>query len=517
MMRSGNEEPPVFIIPGASGSILELGPLVSNLTIQNPVYAAVIKGLKADETPYSRIEDIAEHCINNITVINPDGPYILLGYSLGGVIALEIAHQLTLTKQPVPLVILLESYPSETIWPILCHFDILLREIGKTLRFVKDQSVRASARYVADRFCGLYNYLLRMMCGLSYLAPVAPDQISAAARPVYSASLTALKRYRPPAYNGKVVFVETLEKSTFDPRNPLWIWQKYLGNIEVRRVPGSHSTMIEADAQGTAKEISGLIESVRCSLRRASDSYLTNPDFDEGKPMAPVVTFKDCPQDHNGCKYSSVIDEICGLRWEIISNADVMKIAKSYYYFSIQFRENLEVACALYSNDKMLKSLYKEECDTDNLSPWPQLTKEGERLNHDEFINRLLRLEPLTGLGYLDVIGLQFLNISRKLDDTVRAASIATYEDGGLSRVFSAILRAPQWQGAGQRAFRFFLEKHIQFDMDVESGHGALARHLPAGDDVLPLWVGFKEILLAAVPKLKCSRFHSATATSKKF
>jgi thioesterase domain-containing protein len=510
LMRPGDEEPPVFIIPGASGSVLEIGPLVSRLTIATPVYATTMKGLKASEVPFARIEDIAAYCIDNITAISPHGPYLLVGYSLGGVIALEIAHRLELAGNLVPLVVLLESYPSEKIWPLACHVDILKREIYKSLGLIKGLSLRESVRHIAGQACGLANYLLRMTYGLSYLAPAAPDQVSVAARSVYLATLNALKRYRPPAYAGKVVFIETLEKNALDPGIPQKVWQKYLSNFEVRRVPGSHLTIIEADAATTAMELSSLIASVRSGSSGANDSVPERPDLAVGKPtnlVAALYQQKDCETypdvaNSNGYQYLEVIDEICKLPWKDIDHDDVMKIAKVYYYFSIQFRENLRIACLMHPKDQMLQKLDQGECNTDNLSPWPGVAKEGEKLNHDEFMNRLLSLEQLDHLKYLDDIGSKYLQNIRELDDTTRAASIATYEDGGLSRVFSAILRAPQWQGAGQRAFKFFLEEHIRFDMDVDNGHGALARHLRAGDDVVPLWVGFKEILLAAVPKL---------------
>jgi hypothetical protein len=102
----------------------------------------------------------------------------------------------------------------------------------------------------------------------------------------------------------------------------------------------------------------------------------------------------------------------------------------------------------------------------------------------------------LTEAGFL------YLRNVRNIDDAARAASIASYEDTGLSRVFGAMLRAPHWYGRGQRAFRFFLEQHIRFDSDDGAGHGSLSRHLAPDDRVLPLWTAFRDLLAVAVPKL---------------
>jgi hypothetical protein len=200
--------------------------------------------------------------------------------------------------------------------------------------------------------------------------------------------------------------------------------------------------------------------------------------------------------------FHSVIDGICRMAWDEIDSDEIMRVAKAYYYFSIQFRENLEIARALHPEDPKLAELWEGECDTDNLSPWPGVAAAGERMNHDEFMRRLLCFHPTDRDGKLIEAGLAYLEKMRQIDDGARASSIASYEDGGLSRVFGAMLRAPHWYGRGQRAFRFFLEEHIRFDSDDGAGHGTLSRHLPVDDRILPLWTAFRDLLTTAVPKL---------------
>lgn len=200
--------------------------------------------------------------------------------------------------------------------------------------------------------------------------------------------------------------------------------------------------------------------------------------------------------------FDSVIDGICRMGWDELDDVEVMRVAKAYYYFSIQFRENLEIACARHPHDARLAKLYEGECNTDNLSPWPGIAAAGERMNHDEFMRRLLEFHPVGGDEKLTEAGLSYLEKTRGVDHASRAASIASYEDGGLSRVFGAMLRAPHWPGKGQRAFRFFLEEHIRFDSDDGAGHGSLSRHLAPDDGILPLWTAFRDLLTIAVPKL---------------
>jgi hypothetical protein len=205
-----------------------------------------------------------------------------------------------------------------------------------------------------------------------------------------------------------------------------------------------------------------------------------------------------------GFGYQKVIDDICDLKWDVLDQEDVISIAWVYYYFSVQFRENLEIARKLYPDDDRLLELDHGERDTNNLSPWPGVAAAGEKMNHDEFMRRTLKLTPIADSKRqaLETLGKSYLTEIRAMDQMSRAVSIASYEDGGLENVFRAILTAPHWDGALLGAFKHFLAEHIRFDSDPELGHGALCRHLTPNDRVLPLWTAFKTMLVKAAPKL---------------
>ena len=125
-------------------------------------------------------------------------------------------------------------------------------------------------------------------------------------------------------------------------------------------------------------------------------------------------------------------------------------------------------------------------------------------MNHDEFMHRIITAAPLpeTVRARLESEAAAYRQVVESMDPTVRAMSIASYEDGGLERVFRAILQAPDWDGPAQRAFHHFLAEHIRFDSDAEQGHGALSRHMPVDDRILPLWTAFARLLVGSVPAL---------------
>ena len=149
------------------------------------------------------------------------------------------------------------------------------------------------------------------------------------------------------------------------------------------------------------------------------------------------------PEPKTGFVYQSVINSIDAMAWESLDTNEMLRVAKAYYYFSVQFRRNLEIARKLYPDDPKLLELWKGECHTDNLSPWPGIADPGEKMHHDEFMRRLIWLNPGVAMNEgLSSAGGKYLKEVRLVDQYARAASLASYEDGGLATVFMAMLRS---------------------------------------------------------------------------
>lgn len=220
--------------------------------------------------------------------------------------------------------------------------------------------------------------------------------------------------------------------------------------------------------------------------------------------MSEQIQIDSATKDSIGFAYEKVIDDICNLNWSDLDREGLIDAAWVYYYFSVQFRENLEIARGLYPDDDRLLRLDHGERDTSNLSPWPGVAAAGEKMNHDEFMRRTLALTTIDAgrRKRLEALGQGYLAKIRAMDRMSRAVSIASYEDGGLEKVFRAILQAKDWNTPALQAFKHFLEEHIRFDSDPDAGHGALCRHLAPNDRVLPLWTEFKRIFVEGAPAL---------------
>jgi hypothetical protein len=202
--------------------------------------------------------------------------------------------------------------------------------------------------------------------------------------------------------------------------------------------------------------------------------------------------------------YERTIEDICSLNWSGLTRAELTAVAWAYYFFSVQFRENLELARNSNPDDEKLLQLYRGECDTANLSPFPGVAAQGERMNHDEFMRRILVLSDVDDRVRQEIerLGASYLAHVRQMDSETRAISISSYENGGLESVFRAILQAEDWDHRSLQAFKHFLVEHIRFDSDADAGHGALSRHMAPDDRICPLWDAFRDLLVGAAPAL---------------
>jgi len=102
--------PPLFCIHGESGHLLMYRSLARYLGADQPIYGLQPQGLDGKQAPLTRIEDMAARYIKEMQVIQPEGPYFLAGYCMGGTIAFEMAQQLSGQGQRVDLLALLDTY-----------------------------------------------------------------------------------------------------------------------------------------------------------------------------------------------------------------------------------------------------------------------------------------------------------------------------------------------------------------------------------------------------------------------
>lgn len=234
-LKSGSEEPPVFIAHGLGGSVMDFFQVVKHIQTPRAIHGMQAKGIDGVEEPLDRIEDMARYSLDAVKQVQPHGPYLLIGFSLGGLVALEMAQQLIAEKEKIGLLLMLDSYP---------HVS----------RLSRGQRARLSSRQTWRRFARRLHWL-----GVKppYQTTVETSP-SAALQHFRYTSYLALERYQPRFYPGKINFVRAAIPTDF-PANPTSIWSPLANELELKTVPGDHLGIMTTHFESLASVISGFL------------------------------------------------------------------------------------------------------------------------------------------------------------------------------------------------------------------------------------------------------------------
>lgn len=100
---------PFFFMHGVGGNVLNYKILLPYMDNDQPFYGVQCRGLDGIQKPFESIEIMARHYVQEIRQLQPHGPYLLGGGSMGGLIAFEMAQQFNVIGEPVGLVLMIDS------------------------------------------------------------------------------------------------------------------------------------------------------------------------------------------------------------------------------------------------------------------------------------------------------------------------------------------------------------------------------------------------------------------------
>ncbi|RSS76851.1 alpha/beta fold hydrolase, partial [Streptomyces sp. WAC06614] len=115
-LRTGGERPPLFCVHGAGGLSWPYSTLLAHIAGEYPVYGLQARGLDGEGAIATSVEEMAADYVEQIRSVQPAGPYHLLGWSFGGLVAHEIATQLTEAGERVALLANLDQTPYDESW-----------------------------------------------------------------------------------------------------------------------------------------------------------------------------------------------------------------------------------------------------------------------------------------------------------------------------------------------------------------------------------------------------------------
>ncbi|MBP2329727.1 thioesterase domain-containing protein [Kibdelosporangium banguiense] len=107
-IKPSGAKPPLHCVPAVSGSPYAYNGLARLLDKEQPLYGFEAPGFDNERAPVASLRELAAEYTEALRSAQP-GPYCLLGWSMGGVIAFEMALRLTEAGQEVPLLILVDA------------------------------------------------------------------------------------------------------------------------------------------------------------------------------------------------------------------------------------------------------------------------------------------------------------------------------------------------------------------------------------------------------------------------
>ncbi|NIZ14249.1 type I polyketide synthase [Phaeobacter sp. HF9A] len=234
---------PIFIVAGMFGNVLNLRHLAQILGQDRPVYGVQAKGLIDSDQPHDRMEDAARDYLAEIRQVQPEGPYLIGGFSGGGITAYEMAQQLTAAGHTVEALVLLDTPLPQR--PALSSTDKALIKI--------EELRRKGPSYLKEWLQNRIAWEQRKRQGeagpISTASGFNNHKIEQAFR-------QAIADYQVKPWAGPVVLYRPVLDRHWKVSNGQWVsrereyvyadndWTRYAPALQVVEVPGDHDGMV---------------------------------------------------------------------------------------------------------------------------------------------------------------------------------------------------------------------------------------------------------------------------------
>ncbi|WP_152466850.1 type I polyketide synthase [Sulfitobacter sp. THAF37] len=238
---------PLFVVAGMFGNVLNLRHLALPFTAERRVIGVQARGLIGDTAPHATIPDAAEDYLNEIKRLQPEGPYLLAGYSGGGITAYEMAQQLRAAGDEVAVLAMLDT--PLPVRPSLSRPDKALIKLAE-LR-------TKGPGYLAEWARNRWAWEIEKRKGLH-----SPGQDAPGAEfnnhKIQAAFLGAVGAYQTPDWDGPMTLFRPPLDLHWQVTNGNWVsaereyvfadndWRRYAPHIQVIEVPGDHVSMVLA-------------------------------------------------------------------------------------------------------------------------------------------------------------------------------------------------------------------------------------------------------------------------------
>jgi amino acid adenylation domain-containing protein len=242
-LHEEGSKPPLFMIAGVGGHVFTFHKFARLLGEDQPVYGVKAIGVDGTTIPPDTIEGMAAHYVKEIMELRPHGPYLLSGFSIGAIVAYEVAVQLRALGHEVGAVVVFDmfapGYPRKLprLQRLWLHFRTFLSlGLGEKKAYIEERldKIRVRVRHWLGQD-------IRNAPEIKGVEGFSQDNL----KRVWVALVTAQQRYHPhKQFDGKVVLFKAEEGFKWAATildDPLFGWGQWaLGGVKTQMVPGTH-------------------------------------------------------------------------------------------------------------------------------------------------------------------------------------------------------------------------------------------------------------------------------------
>ena len=238
-LSTNGERSPLLFVHDVTGTVDVYYRVVEQLNSDRPCYGIHAPAYTAAADPGLTIEAMASSYLKaSRTLLTADGNAVFAGFSLGGMIAYEMARQHAESggrKLPVLMVDITVSLPRSRLQ---LTRDTMLNLPAWLLHDGLKSSPWALVQRGIRRVRNVFAPDAPLPSSGIWAEVLAPWPDPEATQVM----LAALKKYVPPLYSGPVVLLRGEDRQLFNTRDPALGWSAYAQNLRTDPLPGSHYT-----------------------------------------------------------------------------------------------------------------------------------------------------------------------------------------------------------------------------------------------------------------------------------